>query len=214
MEKLLDKVVSALLDLKIVEIGVLPAHIFLCKRDREILFGKGTFLHEERPLAQIGKFASEERVTLLGTDGSKRTVPVYGPDVKETKVFLTQMDCSDLGVDPSPHSSGYLEGAAPITLEGPAGRLYLQRGAVLIRNTVCMKPETAKRLGLEDGEKVKVRFETEDPVTLSDVIINIDRQSVYMCFIASDIAGVAGIDGTAFGRIIRGNTPEAGRETG
>ena len=135
-------------------------------------------------------------------------VPVYGPLIKETKVFLTQLDCSELGLDPSAGSSVNLEGAAPITLIGPEGRLYLDRGAVLINNTVTMPKRLADRFGLEDKEKVRIRFETEDPATLSDVVVNIDEQSGYLCTIAADIGRVAGIEGTAFGRIIRRKSPQ------
>ncbi len=203
MEKLLDQVVSALLELKIVEITVSPANVSLSQKDLEILFGKGAFLHNEKPLAQIGRFASKERVVLMGPGDSKMEVPVFGPEVKETTVYLTQKDGEDLGLDPPGNDPGNLEGAAPIIIRGPGGKLYLDKACVLIENAVYMPPSVAERYGLRNGESVKIKFETEDPMTLNDVIIRIDEQSRFFCTIGSDIARVAGIKGTAFGRIIR-----------
>ena len=67
-------------------------HVHLSQQDIERLFGKGYKLTPKKNLSQIGQFASEERVTLIGPKNIYRNVAVLGPARKETQVEISLSD--------------------------------------------------------------------------------------------------------------------------
>ena len=91
-------------------------HVHLSQQDIERLFGKGYKLTPKKNLSQIGQFASEERVTLIGPKNVYRNVAVLGPARKETQVELSLSDARFLGVDAPLRMSGDLSGAAGIII--------------------------------------------------------------------------------------------------
>lgn len=203
MEQLVEKVVETITNAGLVEVEVSARHVHLKKEDLEILFGKGTALHEKRPLSQKGQFLSEERVNLIGSKGRKDRVAVLGPERKATQVELSVSDCMELGVNAPLRESGNLEGAAPIRIEGPNGTLNLEHSAIVAHNHIHVTPEVAEKLDLTDGEHVGVQILSRRPVIFEDVVIRVNEQFRFRMHIDFDEANAAGINGFTLGRIMR-----------
>ena len=77
----------------------------------------------KKHVRQHGEFAAEETVTLHGPKGAMTRVRVMGPNRPQPQVELSRTDCFALGIDAPMAQSGHLADAAPIEIEGPAGRI-------------------------------------------------------------------------------------------
>ncbi len=59
-------------------LGVSARHLHLCRKDMDILFGKGSELTFKKPISQPGQFASNEQVILRTSKGDTK-LRVLGP---------------------------------------------------------------------------------------------------------------------------------------
>ena len=118
-----DRVVSRIMeaDPSRVIVGISNRHIHLCDADFRTLFGYEAPT-VRKMVRQHGEFAAEETVTLHGPKGSMPRIRVMGPNRAQTQVELSQTDSLALGVKAPVAQSGQLASAAPIDIEGPAGR--------------------------------------------------------------------------------------------
>ena len=159
-------------------------------------------LHEKRPLSQKGQFLCEERVTLIGSKGKKERVAVLGPVRKATQVELSVSDCVALGVKAPLRESGYVQGSAPLTLEGPAGSISITEGTIVAHNHIHVPEDVAQMLQLKDKEHVSVKILSERPVTFDDVIIRVSPAFNFKMHIDFDEANAASVRGFTLGKII------------
>jgi len=203
MNQLVNKVIETIAKAGLVEVEVSARHVHLTDADVEILFGKGSVLHEKRPLSQKGQYLCEERVNLIGPKGRKERVAVLGPVRKTSQVELSASDCIVLGVQAPIRESGKLDGTAPVIIEGPQGTLQLEHGAIVACNHIHVTPEMAVNLGVNDGERVNVQLVTERPLIFQDVVIRINEQFRFRMHIDQDEANAAAVRGFTLGRIIR-----------
>ncbi len=154
-------------------------HVHLTQQAIDVLFGEN--LHEKSPLSQPGQYASKERVRLVTAKGEIDNVVVLGPPRDAVQVEMSLTDARILGITIPVNLSGDLKGAADVILVGPKG-IYNAVGSVIASKAqIHMTPEDAKLYGVEDGDSVAVRLETERPVTIDDVIIRVsDKFSLAM----------------------------------
>ncbi len=185
-------------------VEVSARHIHLSREDMDILFGAGSELHPVKELSQPGQFAAEEKVTLVGPKG-KSSVRVLGPLRDETQVELSLTDARSLGVTAMVRESGDLEGTTGgLTLVGAAGEKALTSGVIAAKRHVHMTPADAERFGVENGEIVNVKIDTDGrSLVFGDTVIRVSEKYALAMHIDTDEANAAAISGTAEGTIIK-----------
>ena len=185
-------------------VEVSARHIHLNREDMDLLFGAGSELHPMKELSQPGQYASEEKVTLVGPKG-KSSVRVLGPLRNETQVELSLTDARSLGVKAMIRESGDLEGTTgDLTLVGPAGEKASTSGVIAAKRHVHMTPADAERFGVENGEIVNVKIDTDGrSVVFGDTVIRVSDKYSLSMHIDTDEANAAAFSGTAEGTIIK-----------
>ena len=185
-------------------VEVSARHIHLSREDMDILFGAGSELHPVKELSQPGQFAAEEKVTLVGPKG-KSSVRVLGPLRDETQVELSLTDARSLGVKAMVRESGDLEGTTgDLTLVGTAGEKAITSGVIAAKRHVHMTPADAERFGVENGEIVNVKIDTDGrSLVFGDTVIRVSEKYALAMHIDTDEANAAAISGTAEGTIIK-----------
>ncbi|MBI5211613.1 MAG: phosphate propanoyltransferase [Elusimicrobia bacterium] len=140
-----------------IPVGVSNRHAHLTRPDFEALFGAGAGMTELRPLGQPGQFACRETVEVEGPKGRIRNVRILGPARPASQVEVSRTDAFALGISPPVRQSGNLEGASPVRLHGPRGTVDLEGAAIVAQRHLHVHPSDGRRLGLADGEVVRVR---------------------------------------------------------
>jgi putative phosphotransacetylase len=178
-----------------IPVGVSARHVHVCQEDLEKLFGPGFMLTKERDLLQPGEFSSKELVTLVGPDGKVMPrVRILGPLRSRTQVELARTDGIALGIKNLPmRRSGELTGAAPITLIGPRGSIYLPEAAMRSNRHIHMGPRDAERFGVKQNDVVHLRLGGQEGVTFHNVQIRIHETWKLVAHLDTDDANAAGI---------------------
>lgn len=176
-------------------------HVHLTQEAIQILFGEP--LHRKKPLTQPGQFAAEERVKLKTPDGEIGHVVVLGPARSKVQVEISLTDARTLGIDIPINMSGDLTGAADVTLIGPKGVYEAPGSVIAARAHLHMTPEDADFYGVEDGESVSVRLETDRPMTLDDVVVRVSTTAALAMHIDYDEANACLLKTGDLGHIIR-----------
>lgn len=152
-------------------------HVHLSEKDIERLFGKGYKLTPKKNLSQIGQFACEERVTLIGPKNIYRNVAVLGPARKETQVELSLSDARFLGIDAPLRMSGDLSGAADIIIATDKESIAAKGCAIVAKNHIHMTPAQANQWGFSDGQEVSVSMRTARPISFDGVVIRVSEEA-------------------------------------
>ena len=178
-------------------------HAHLTQQAIDVLFGEN--LHEKSPLSQPGQYASEERVRLVTAKGEIDNVVVLGPPRGAVQVEMSLTDARILGITIPVNLSGDLKGAADVILVGSKG-IYNAVGSVIASKAhIHMTPEDARLYGVEDGDSVAVRLETERPVTIDDVIIRVSEKFSLAMHMDYDEANACSYKKGDMGYIIKKN---------
>ena len=148
-------------------------HVHLSEDDLAVLFGAGATLTHKKDLSQPGQFACEERVKLVGPKKEIANVIILGPVRPSTQVELSYTDARTLGVDAPLKESGDLEGTPGIKIIGPAGEVEIDKGVIIAKRHIHMTPEDAAAYGVENGQIVSVKVESQRTATLGDVVIRV-----------------------------------------
>lgn len=150
-------------------------HVHLTQSDVERLFGQGESLNPVRELSQPGQFLSDKRVKLVTKKGCIENVAVLGPVRPETQVELSMTDCRALGLSAPVNMSGDLNGAADVCIFGEKGMICAERSVIVAKAHIHMTSADAKRLGVSDSQRVRVKVDSERPLTFDDVIIRVNE---------------------------------------
>ncbi|MEG1322671.1 MAG: PduL/EutD family phosphate acyltransferase, partial [Ruthenibacterium sp.] len=94
-------------------------HAHVTDADLETLFGKGYQLTVKKELSQPGQYASNERITVVGSKKEIPNVSILGPTRKATQVELSLTDARSAGIAAPVRESGDIAGSAPCKLVGP-----------------------------------------------------------------------------------------------
>lgn len=139
-----------------VRVGVSNRHVHLCKEDRDILFGYNYEFRKRNDLSQKGEYATMETVKISTDNYEFPYVRVLGPLREYTQVEISLGDAEKLLIDPPVRSSGDLDGACGVWIEGPCGKIYKENCCIrATRHIHCNKSEI---LNHNNNDIVKVYF--------------------------------------------------------
>ena len=177
-----------------IPLGVSNRHIHLTEPTFHRLFGAGATFEQMRPLYQPGEFASAHTLTIVGP--KLRSIPgvrILGPIRKYDQVEVSLTDAIFLGIDPPVANSGTLDRAAPLTLAGPAGSVYLERCAIVASRHIHMTPADALSLGVRDGDYCRVRIGGEKSTIFEQVLIRTNDNWRLQIHLDTDDANAANV---------------------
>lgn len=175
-------------------------HVHVTEEQARILFGHE--LTEDRPLSQPGQYLAKERVTVTGLKGAFQNVAVLGPARTEAQVEISLTDGKALGITPPVKLSGDVSGSPGCTLEGPCGKVKLDKGVIAARRHIHLAPEDGKMLGVRDGQIVKLQVFSARAVIFCDVAVRIHRDFRRSAHLDYDEANACGFAKGDMGRII------------
>ncbi len=178
-------------------------HVHLCAADLEKLFGEGAELTHKKDLSQPGQFACEERVKLVGPKKEIANVIILGPVRPATQVELSYTDARTLGVDAPLRESGDLAGTPGLKLVGPAGEVDIEAGVIVAKRHIHMTPEDAATYGVENGQIVSVKIDSERSALLGDVVIRVSPKFKLAMHIDTDEANAACAFGKCMGDLVK-----------
>ena len=171
-----------------VSVGISSRHLHVTKEHLEILFGKDFELEIERPINQIGQYASKSFVTLKSDKGIIEHVRILGPTRPYTQIEISKTDAYKLKIDPPVRMSGDVKGSQPITLIGPKGTLELKEGCIIADRHIHMLPKQAEMYGFTDDEEVMVKVPGEKACIMDCVKIRVADNSYFEMHIDNDDA--------------------------
>ena len=128
---------------------------------------------------------------------------VLGPLRSKTQIEISRTDEFHLGVDAPIRASGRIEGSAPITLEGPAGKIDLKEGLICAWRHIHMTGEDAERFGVENGEFIEVAVTGgERDLIFQDVMVRVAPAYILEMHIDTDEANAAELGRGASGNLV------------
>ena len=178
-------------------------HVHLCQADLETLFGKGATHNHKKDLSQPGQFACEERVNHVGPKKELANVIILGPVRPKTQVEVSYTDARTLGVAAPLRESGDIAGTPGLKLVGPAGEVELAEGVMVAKRHIHMTPADAEKLGVENGEIVSVKIESERTSILGDVVVRVNPNFALAMHIDTDESNATSAFGACYGEIVK-----------
>ena len=160
-----------------VVVGVSNRHAHLSAADLKTLFGLDA-MTVLRPVRQPGEFAAEQVVAIHGPRASFAKVRLMGPCRPKSQVELSRTDAVALGIQAPITQSGHLDEAAPIDLEGPAGKVHLEHGAIVAARHLHLGPSHAAALQVADQDLVRVRIDGRRGGVMDNFIVRIKPEWV------------------------------------
>ena len=188
LERLADQIVHRLT----VEMEASGRHVHLSRAHVEALFGPGYQLNRVKDLSQPGQFACAERVTLEGPKGILQNVVVLGPERPESQVEISLTDGVALGIVPPVRLSGDIANTPGITLRHGDRCVVLSQGLIAAKRHIHMTPADAARLGVENGQSVRLQAFTARPVVFEDMEVRISPKFSTAVHIDYDEANACG----------------------
>ena len=178
-------------------------HIHLSEEHMKHLFGDDYKLTPVKDLSQPGQYACKERVRVIGSNGEFSGVVILGPCRNETQVELSLTDCTTIGVKGVIRESGKIEGTPGVLIGVGDKFIKIDKGVIVAQRHVHMTPEDAGKLGVKDGEIVKVRVNGRRPLIFDDVLIRVKDSFKLSMHIDYDEANACGFESGTTGSIYR-----------
>ena len=176
-------------------------HVHVTAEHLAVLFGAPLTVKKE--LSQPGQFASNQRVDVAGPKNTLKNVMIIGPERAATQVELSATDARNIGVSAPIRESGDTKDSAGATLIGPAGQVEITEGVILGKRHLHATPETAKALGLTNGEEIGVKVTgTGRSGILCDAVVRVSSSFADAVHIDTDEANALGITGETIAEII------------
>ena len=177
-----------------IPLGISNRHIHLTSKTFHQLFGEKAEFESMRPLYQPGEFASVHTLTIVGP--KLRSIPgvrILGPLRNYDQVEVSLTDAIFLGIDPPVTNSGNLKDAAPLTLVGPNGSVYLEHCAIVANRHLHMTTSDAARLGVKDGDYCMVRIGGDKPTIFDNVLVRTNDNWKIQIHLDTDDANAANV---------------------
>jgi len=171
-----------------VRIGVSNRHCHLTREVLDILFGEGYELTVRNVIKQTGQFACNETVSIKTDKNTIEKVRILGPLRSYTQVEVSKTDSYFLGIEPPIRDSGDLENSETVTIIGPKGEYEAVNSTIIANRHIHLDPDTSFVLGLNDGDKVRVKVESLKSGIMSDVFVKVDPKFYYEMHIDTDDA--------------------------
>lgn len=196
----LDALAQAVIDRLFIPLEASGRHVHVTKEQALCLFGHP--LTPERPLSQPGQFLAKERVTVTGPKGEFQNVAVLGPERSEAQIEISLTDGKALGLTPPVHLSGKTGGTPGAVLNGPCGKVRLDRGVMAAQRHIHLSPADSRRFGVADKQVVRLQTFTDRPVIFEDVVVRIHPDFRCAAHLDYDEANACGFRKGDFGRIL------------
>jgi propanediol utilization protein len=90
--------------------------------------------------------------------------------------------------------SGELAGTPGLVLRGPRGECTIDHGAIVAQRHVHMSPDDAARLGVGNGDVIRVEAQGAREATLGDVVVRVGPKFSLDLHLDTDEANAAGLD--------------------
>lgn len=181
--------------MRLIPVGVSARHAHVTQEHLEILYGPGSRLTSYASLYQPGEFAANETVAAVGPRmRAIERVRILGPTRRYTQIELAPTDCVALGLDLPIRTSGDLDDAAPITLVGPKGSLYI-KAAISPTRHIHLNPSEADYYGVQNRDVVQIRVGGARALTLGNVRIRVHPDVIAQAHLDTDDANAAGLRG-------------------
>ena len=177
-------------------------HVHLCRQDIDRLFGEGYELTKVKELSQPGQFACQERVNKVGPKGMLTNVVILGPEREHSQVEVSLTDARILGVKAPTRESGDLKGSAGIIIVNKDRHIALEEGCIVAKRHVHVAETDAARLGVTNGQIVKVKTHTDRPLIFDDVVIRVSPKYQTFMHIDFDEANACDLKNGNLGEII------------
>jgi propanediol utilization protein len=197
----IEWIVRAVAERIFVEVEASGRHVHVTKEQALTLFGHD--LTPVRELSQPGQYLAKERVTVIGPKGEFRNVAVLGPARKAAQVEISITDGRALGIDPPVRLSGRVEGSPGAVLVGSHGQVSLNEGVICAQRHIHMTPEDGARLGIRDGDAVKLKVYSKRPVIFEQVPVRISKDFQTRVHLDFDEANACGFQNGDLGRILQ-----------
>ncbi len=186
-----------------IPIAISARHVHLNEETLKKLFGGDAELIKYKDISQPGQFACEQKVNLIGPKGRIDGVRVLGPLRSNNQIEISRTDEFHLGVDAPVRRSGKTDGSAPITLEGPAGKVDLDEGLICAWRHIHMTGEDAERYRVKSGDYVEVAITGGDrDLIFQDVTVRVAPAYVLEMHIDTDEANAAELSPQATGDLV------------
>lgn len=196
----IEKLAEAVAERLFVELEASGRHVHLTEAQAIALFGHP--LTADRPLSQPGQYLAKERLTVVGPKGTFHNVAVLGPERKEAQVEVSMTDARALGVTAPVKVSGDVTGTPGITLEGPSGKVVLDRGVMIAKRHIHLTPQDAVRFGVKDKQTVRLQTFTSRPLVFADVAVRVSPEYASYVHLDFDEANACGFRKGDLGRIL------------
>ncbi len=177
-------------------VSISARHVHLTDEHVEILFGAGRTLTPMKPLYQDGFYAAEETVMVVGPRRRMLpTVRILGPTRKFSQVELAFTDSISLGIEAPVRHSGRIDGTPGCVLVGPQGVVELKEGVIRAARHVHMNGGDAARLGVKNGDSMKLRIESPACTTVfEDILVRADQTSKLEVHLDTDEGNASFLD--------------------
>lgn len=184
-----------------VPVGVSNKHVHVSREDLDVLFGEGYELNTMKDLSQPGQYAAEEKVEVIG-QRSSMMMRILGPVRSKTQVEISMTDSFALGVDGVLRESGDILDTPGLRIKGPKGEVEIQEGVIVAARHIHFSTEDAKKFGISNKQKVKVRANGARATVFEEVICRVDPSFSLDMHIDIDEANAAGIKNGDFVHVI------------
>lgn len=185
-----------------VVLGISNKHIHLSREDIDTLFGKGYQLTNIKDLKQPGQYAAKETVKVIGPKGCFDRVRILGPARPESQIEISLTDARTLGIQAPVCESGKLDGTPGITLEGPNGKIALEKGVMIALRHIHMPLDVAAQLGIKDKDWVCVETSGVRKTIFCNVLARVSDKYDYEMHLDTDEANAAGLNNNDYLKII------------
>ena len=169
-----------------VVIGVSNRHVHLNQDDFDVLFGD-TKVENLKDLLQPGQYVSNLKVSIKTEKNKFENVRVVMPVRSYTQVEISKTDSYYLGIDPPIRTSGDLEGAEVVTIEGPMG-VVTKHCAIIAERHIHINPVDREKYGLKEKNQVSIRIGKEKSAILHNVFLKESPDGVLECHLDTDDA--------------------------
>lgn len=185
-----------------VVLGISNKHMHLTQKDIDALFGDNYQLTNIKDLKQPGQFAAAETVKVVGPKASFDKVRILGPARPESQVEISLTDARTLGIKAPVSESGHLEGTPGITLEGPKGKVCLDRGVMIALRHIHMPTAVADKLAIKDKDFVCVETKGIRKTIFCNVLARVSDDFDFEMHLDTDEANAAGLKNNDYLKII------------
>ncbi len=139
---------------------------------------------------------------MINEDKKLEKVRVIGPKRKQTQVELSRTDANNLKLDVPLKESGDLDHTPGIEVEGPQGKIKLEKGLIIAKRHLHCSTQEAKELNLTDGNVISIKIPGERGLIFNEVVVRIHDNYTLSVHLDRDEANAAGIDKEVYGELV------------